>query len=84
MSSIVDNHAANALRILIANNPTGITEEVRNHWTRFLIASLVRRPQSVQEAMDGFRQVLKGNLSDFRVGESVRVVEAGRRPTDFI
>ena len=66
MSSIVDNHAANALRILIANNPTGITEEVRNHWTRFLIASLVRRPQSVQEAMDGFRQVLKENLSDLK------------------
>jgi hypothetical protein len=64
MAPIVDEPAAEALRVLLGGNPSALTEKLRNAWTRFMCASLVRLPRSVNEIGDVFKDVLRQNLLD--------------------
>jgi Protein of unknown function (DUF4238) len=82
MAEIVDNRGALALKVLIARNQAKLTEKLRNDWTRFLIASLYRRPQAVNNVIDTFGDVLRKNLSeDLERYESLK--EKGDPPTPF-
>jgi hypothetical protein len=62
MGPIVDDRAAYALRILIAGDKGALTGEMRSHWTRFLLASLLRRPLAVEQVVNTFRDLLSQNL----------------------
>jgi hypothetical protein len=62
MAPIVDDPAAQALRVLLGKDMGALTEQLRNAWTRFVIASLVRLPRSVDEIADAFKGVLRQNL----------------------
>src|SRR5215469_5440993 len=55
MGPIVDDRAAHALRILIAGDKSALTGQMRGHWTRFLLASLLRRPFSVDQVVNTFK-----------------------------
>jgi hypothetical protein len=68
MAPIVDDPAAHALRILLGGDKDALTEKMRAAWTRFVIASLLRRPQAVSEIANGFKEVLQHNLLDDAVG----------------
>jgi hypothetical protein len=63
MSPIVDNRAAIALKMLIAQQEID-SEEIRSHWTRFLMASLVRQPQAIKQTLSDFTETLRKNLAD--------------------
>jgi hypothetical protein len=62
MAPLVDDPAARALRVLLGTDTSALTEALRGAWTRFLIASLHRRPGSVAEIGDTFKGVLRKNL----------------------
>jgi hypothetical protein len=62
MAPLVDDRAAQALRVLLGTDTSALTEALRGAWTRFLIASLHRRPGSVAEIGDTFKSVLRQNL----------------------
>ena len=62
MAPLVDDPAARALRVLLGTDTSALTEALRGAWTRFLIASLHRRPRSVAEIGDTFKGVLRQNL----------------------
>jgi hypothetical protein len=81
MAPAVDNRAAVALKILIDQDGGGLTDEVRIDWTRFLMASLLRRPRAINEEIEIFTNVLKNNLSDMVAYESVK--KEGDPPTPF-
>jgi hypothetical protein len=82
MAPIVDNPAAHALRILIGGDRDALTEKMRDAWTRFIMASLFRRPQAVDEIADTFKDVLQHDLlDDAVVYESMK--EADDPPTAF-
>jgi uncharacterized protein DUF4238 len=72
MAPIVDDRAAQALRALLGGDRDALTEKMREAWTRFIMASLLRRPQSVSEIADGFKAVLRHNLLDSADYESMR------------
>jgi len=63
MSTAVDNPAAIAMKILIERDKTKLTEKARSDWTRFLMASWLRRPQAVSEAIKTFTGVMEKNLN---------------------
>ena len=63
MSKMVDNPAAHALQILINRDKAGLTGSVRSDWTRFLIASLYRRPEAVNKVIEVFKSVMQKNLN---------------------
>jgi len=82
MAPIVDDPAAHALRILIGGDKDALTEKMRAAWTRFIIASLLRRPQAVSGIADTFKDVLQHNLLDDAVAyESMK--EADDPTTTF-
>lgn len=62
MAPLVDDPAARALRVLLGTDTSALTEALRGAWTRFVIASLHRRPGSVAEIGDTFKGVLRQNL----------------------
>jgi len=82
MAPIVDNPAAHALRILMGGDREALDEKARNAWTRFLSASLLRRPQAVSELGDAFKDVLQRNLLDDAVSYEA-MKEDGDPPTAF-
>jgi hypothetical protein len=63
MGPIVDDRAADAFRILIAGDKGALTGEMRSHWTRFLLASLLRRPLAVDQVVNTFKDLLSQNLA---------------------
>jgi hypothetical protein len=62
MAPLVDDPAARAIRVLVGKDTSALTEALRGAWTRFLTASLHRRPGSVAEIGDTFKGVLRQNL----------------------
>jgi hypothetical protein len=62
MAAKVDDPAAKALRVLLGTDTSALTEELRAAWTRFMLASLHRRPAAVAEIGDTFKAVLRQNL----------------------
>jgi hypothetical protein len=80
MATKVDGPAANALRVLLGTNTSALTEALRAAWTRFMIASLHRRPAAVTEIGDTFKSTLRQNLDD---PSYLTVMEEGDPPTAF-
>jgi len=62
MTSKVDTPAAKALRVLLDTGTSALTAEQRGDWTRFMIASLHRRPAAVAEIGETFKSTLRNNL----------------------
>ena len=62
MAAKVDDPAARALRVLLGTNTSALTEPLRAAWTRFMLASLHRRPAAVAEIGDTFKSTLRQNL----------------------
>lgn len=62
MAAKVDNPAAKALRVLLGTDTSALTEKMRAAWTRFILASLHRRPAAVAEIGDAFKAILRQNL----------------------
>jgi uncharacterized protein DUF4238 len=62
MAAKVDDPASKALRVLLGTNTNALTEQLRAAWTRFLLATLHRRPKAVAEIGDSFKAVLRQNL----------------------
>jgi hypothetical protein len=81
MAPAVDNRAAVALEILMHQDGGELTDEVRNDWTRFLMASLLRRPQAINDEVAIYTNVLKENLTDVTAYESLK--KEGDLPTPF-
>jgi len=63
MGPIVDDRAAQALGILVAGDKAALTGEMRSHWTRFLLASLLRRPLAIDQMVSTFKDILRQNLA---------------------
>jgi hypothetical protein len=80
MAAKVDDPAARALRVLLGTDTSALTGPLREAWTRFMIASLHRRPAAVAEIGDTFKSTLRQNLDD-PAYQSVR--EDGDPPTAF-
>jgi hypothetical protein len=69
----LDDRAARALRILIDQDQSKLTEEVRSDWARFLIACELRAPRAVDNVISTFKSVLRENLSqDDELRESLK------------
>ena len=81
MAAKVDDPAAKALRVLVGTNTSALTEELRSAWTRFLLASLHRRPAAVAEIGGSFRAVLRSNLLADTSYEAEK--QGGDPPTRF-
>ena len=62
MTAKVDTPAAKALRVLLDAGTSALTAEQRGDWTRFMIASLHRRPAAVAEIGETFKSTLQKNL----------------------
>lgn len=62
MASTVDDPAAKALKVLLDTGINGLTAEQRGDWTRFMIASLHRRPAAVAEIGQTFKSTLRNNV----------------------
>jgi len=62
MAAKVDDPAAKALRVLLGTDTSGLTETLREAWTRFIIASLYRRPAAVAEVGETFKSTIRQNL----------------------
>jgi len=63
MAPKVDDPAAKALRVLLGADTSALTEALRGAWTRFMIASLLRRPAAVAGIGEAFKSSLRQNLS---------------------
>lgn len=59
MASKVDSPAAKALQVLLDTGTSALTAEQRGDWTRFMIASLHRRPAAVAEIGETFKSTLR-------------------------
>ncbi len=77
----VDDPAAKALRVLLGNDTSGLTEALRGAWTRFIIASLYRRPAAVTEIGETFKSTLQQNLLQDSSYEADK--QEGDPPTRF-
>jgi hypothetical protein len=64
MAAKVDDPAAKALPVLLGTDTSALTEALRGAWTRFMIASLHRRPAAVAEIGETFKSTLRQNLDD--------------------
>ena len=62
MAAKVDDPAAKALRVLLSTDTSGLTETLREAWTRFIVASLYRRPAAVAEIGETFKSTIRQNL----------------------
>lgn len=62
MAPKVDAPAAKALQVLLGADTSALTEELREAWTRFMIASLLRRPAGVAEIGETFKNALRRKL----------------------
>jgi hypothetical protein len=80
MAAKVDDPAAKALRVLLGTDTSALTEALRGAWTRFMMASLHRRPGSVAEIGDAFKSTFRQNLDD---PSYLSVREEGDPPTAF-
>ena len=80
MAAKVDNPAARALRVLLGTDTSALTEPLRAAWTRFMMASLHRRPAAVAEIGETFKSTLRQNLDD---PSYLTVMEEGDPPTAF-
>lgn len=58
MASRVDDPAAKALKVLLDSGTSALTAEQRGDWTRFIMASLHRRPAAVAEIGEAFKSSL--------------------------
>ena len=69
MAPVVDDLAAQALRVLIEREQAKLTTELRQAWTRFLMSLHVRHPgrveQITQQAAVGLRQSLLDNPEEY-------------------
>ena len=81
MAAKVDDPAAKALRVLLGTDTSALTEALRAAWTRFMIASLYRRPAAVAEIGDTFKSTLRENLLANSTYESDK--QEGDPPTRF-
>jgi hypothetical protein len=81
MAAKVDDPAARALRVLLGTNTSALTESLRAAWTRFMLASLHRRPAAVAEIGDTFKSTLRQNLLADSSYETDR--QEGDPPTRF-
>ena len=63
MGPIVDDRAAQVLRILVSGDKAALTGEMRSHWTRFLMASLLRRPLALDQMVSTFKDILRQNFA---------------------
>lgn len=61
-SDALDTPAAKALRVLLDTGTSALTAEQRGDWTRFMSASLHRRPAVVAEIGEIFKSTLRKNL----------------------
>lgn len=77
MARIVDDHAADALEILITRDDAALTVKVREAWTRFLLSMQLRDPQSLVEIQKHSLEVLRANMS-----KQDSEYEATKRDTD--
>jgi hypothetical protein len=59
MAAKVDDPAARALRVLLGTDTSALTEPLRAAWTRFMMASLHRRPAAVAEIGETFKSTLR-------------------------
>lgn len=80
MAPVVDDPAAQALRVLIERDHAKMTPEMRRAWTRFIMSLHVRHPARVdqisREASAGLKQSLLANPEEY---DAVR--SAGDAPT---
>lgn len=81
LAPAVDNRAAVALKTLINQEGGELTDEVRSDWTRFLMASLLRRPQAINDEVAIYTNVLEQKLTDMAAYESLK--KEGDPPTPF-
>jgi hypothetical protein len=81
MAPKVDDPAAKALRVLLGTDISALTEALRGAWTRFMIASLLRRPAGVAEIGETFKSTLRQNLFADSSYESDK--KEGDPPTRF-
>ena len=58
MTGKVDTPAAKALQVLLDSGASALTPAQRGDWTRFMIASLYRRPAAVAEIGNTFKSAL--------------------------
>lgn len=81
MAPKVDDPAAKALRVLLGADASALTGELRGAWTRFMIASLLRRPTAVAEIGESFKRALRQNwFADSSYGSNE---QEGDPPTRF-
>jgi hypothetical protein len=72
-SMVVDGPASQALKILIAGDPSKLTDELRVAWARFLTAARARSPDVVRRAQSqGRRNVVQELLRDPHEYEALR------------
>jgi hypothetical protein len=81
MAPKVDDPAAKALRVLLGTDTSALTEALREAWTRFMIASLFRRPAAVAEIGEAFKSTLRQSLPADSSYESDK--QAGDPPARF-
>jgi hypothetical protein len=70
---VVDDPAARALQVLIAGDPSKLTDESRVAWTRFLMAARARSPDVVKKIQSqGRKDMEKALLRDPQEYEALR------------
>lgn len=81
MAPLVDDPAAQALRVLLDRDTSALTEALRIAWARFLITCLYRRPGSVAKIGDTFKGVFQQDLIADTLYEAEK--QEGDPPTRF-
>ena len=63
---IADDAAARALKVLFTPPPWTLAPKERSGWSRFIMALLVRNPESMQKIQRGRRSNLQRNTPAYR------------------
>ena len=83
MSRTVDSPAAVALRVLLEKRPSGMTVEMRNAWTRFVMSMQLRNPFTLQEVKAVADSTLRENLFKADDPEYQAIRDQGDPPTFY-
>lgn len=79
MAKVVDEPASRALTVLTAGNASGMTDELRIAWTRFLMAMNLRSPHLLADATTLARDIVRTHLGS-NPGEEFLSVEQSDNP----
>ncbi len=81
---VIDDPGAGLLRLLIEKGARALSTDQRHHWTRFVMALHLRRPEAIEHAREEGRRIVIKNFSDDAEYSALRSSEMPESMVDLI